>query len=131
MLEGPWLFPKDQLSDLPQRLLAAEVTREEIFHRLHEELPYAIWVETESWEEFKDGSVKIMQSLYVQRDSQRSIVLGKGGQQIKAIGEAARRQLTEILERRVHLFLQVKVKAKWMDDPRLYKSIGLRFKNDG
>ncbi|MBX9622148.1 MAG: GTPase Era [Alphaproteobacteria bacterium] len=126
--ESPWLFPEDQLSDLPQRLLAAEITREELFHRLHEELPYSLWVETDSWEEFKNGSVKIVQSIYVQRESQRSIVLGKGGGQIKAIGEAARKQLTYILERPVHLLLHVKVKAGWMDNPRLYASIGLNFK---
>lgn len=126
--EGPWLFPEDQLSDLPERLLAAEITREELFHRLHEELPYSLWVETDSWEEFKNGSVKIVQSIYVQRESQRSIVLGKGGQQVKAIGEAARKQLGYILERPVHLFLHVKVKAGWMDNPRLYASIGLNFK---
>jgi GTPase len=129
--EGPWLFPEDQLSDLPLRFLAAEITREEIFNRLHEELPYSIWIETESWEEFKDGSVKITQLIYVQRDSQKPIVLGKGGQQIKAIGAAARKQLIEILERPVHLFLQVKVKAGWIEDPRLYKSIGLEFKSGG
>lgn len=126
--EGPWLFPEDQLSDLPQRLLAAEITREELFHRLHEELPYSLWVETDSWEEFKNGSVKIIQSIYVQRESQRSIVLGKGGGQIKAIGEASRKQLTYILERPVHLFLHVKVKAGWIDNPQLYASIGLNFK---
>jgi len=129
--EGPWLFPKDQLSDLSHRLLAAEITREEIFFRLHEELPYAIWVETESWEEFKDGSVKINQLIYVQRESQRPIVLGHGGTQIKAIGAAARRQLTAILKRPVHLFLQVKVKANWIENPRLYASIGLDFKSGG
>lgn len=129
--EGPWLFPEDQLSDLSERLLAAEITREEIFFRLHEELPYAVWVETEKWEEFKDGSVKINQLIYVQRDSQRAIVLGHGGSQIKAIGAAARRQLTAILERPVHLFLQVKVKANWMDNPRLYASVGLDFKSGG
>lgn len=126
--EGPWLFPEDQLTDLPLRFLAAEITREEIFNRLHQELPYSIWVETESWEEFQDGSVKITQVIYVQRESQKPIVLGKGGQQIKAIGAAARRQLIDILERPVHLFLQVKVKAGWIEDPRLYKSIGLEFK---
>ncbi len=126
--EGPWLFPEDQLSDLPLRLLAAEITREEIFKHLHEELPYAVWVETELWEDFKNGSVKIVQSIYVQRESQRSIVLGKGGQQIKAIGEAARQQLIHILEKPVHLFLHVKVKPNWIDDPRLYASIGLGFK---
>ncbi|MBA3814284.1 MAG: GTPase Era [Alphaproteobacteria bacterium] len=129
--EGPWLFPKDQLSDLSERLLAAEITREEIFFRLHEELPYAIWVETESWEEFKNGSVKIRQIIYVQRESQRPIVLGHGGTQIKAIGAASRRQLTAILQRPVHLFLQVKVKANWMDNPRLYASVGLDFKSGG
>lgn len=127
--EGPWLFPEDQLSDLSGRLLAAEITREEIFFRLHEELPYAIWVETENWEEFKNGSVKINQCIYVQRESQRAIVLGHGGAQIKAIGAAARRQLTAILKRPVHLFLQVKVKANWIDNPRLYASVGLDFKS--
>ena len=125
--EGPWLFPEDQLSDLPLRLLAAEITREEIFHRLHQELPYAIWVETEAWENFKNGSVKITQTIYVQRESQRSIVLGEGGQQIKAIGAAARRQLKDVLEQPVHLFLHVKVKSGWHDDPRLYASVGLDF----
>ena len=125
---GPWLFPEDQLSDLPLRLLAAEITREEIYNRLHEELPYSIWVETESWEEFKDGSVKIGQSIFVQRESQRAIVLGQGGRQIKAIGGGARLQLIEIFERPVHLFLHVKVKPKWIEDPRLYASIGLEFK---
>lgn len=127
--EGPWLFPEDQLSDLSERLLAAEIVREEIFHRLHEELPYSIWVETESWEEFKDGSVKINISIFVQRESQKPIVLGKGGKQIKAIGAAARRQLTEIFERPVHLFLQVIVKENWLDNPRLYASVGLDFKS--
>lgn len=129
--EGPWLFPEDQLSDLPLRLLAAEITREEIFNRLHDELPYSVWIETESWEEFQDGSVKIRQLIYVQRESQKPIVLGKGGQQIKAIGEAARKQLIDILEKPVHLFLQVKVKEGCVDDPRLYKSIGLDFKSGG
>ncbi len=129
--DGPWLFPEDQLSDLPLRLLAAEITREEIFNRLHDELPYSIWIETESWEEFQDGSVKISQLIYVQRETQKPIVLGKGGQQIKAIGAAARKQLIDILERPVHLFLQVKVKAGSVDDPRLYKSIGLDFKSGG
>ena len=129
--EGPWLFPEDQLSDLPLKFLAAEITREEIFHRLHEELPYSIWIETESWEEFQDGSVKIVQLIYVQRESQKPIVLGKGGQQIKAIGAAARKQLIAILERPVHLLLQVKVKAGWIEDPRFYKSIGLDFKSGG
>jgi len=125
--QGPWLFPEDQLTDLPLRLLAAEMTREEIFNRLHEELPYSIWVETEAMEEFKDGSMKINQCIYVQRESQRPIVLGKNGRQIKAIGEAARKQLRHVLKRPVHLFLHVKVKPEWINDPRLYKSIGLNF----
>lgn len=127
--EAIWLFPKDQLSDLPLRLFSAEITREEIFHRLHQELPYAIWVETEAWEDFKNGSVKISQCIYVRKESQKPIVLGKDGHQIKAIGAASRRQLIEVLERPVHLFLHVKVKTNWMDDPRLYKSIGLSFKD--
>ncbi|EKE09631.1 MAG: hypothetical protein ACD_16C00130G0036 [uncultured bacterium] len=126
--EGPWLFPKDQLSDLPQKLLAAEITREELFHRLHQELPYSIWVETDQWEEFKNGSVKIIQSIYVQRESQRVIVLGKGGSLVKAIGEGARKQLSHILGKPVHLFLHVKVKEGWIDNPRLYGTIGLNFK---
>lgn len=125
--KGPWLFPENQLSDLSEKLLSAEITREEIFNRLHQELPYAIWVETESWEEFQDGSVKIVQMIYVQRESQRVIVLGKGGRQIKAIGEAARKQLMYIFGRSVHLMLHVKVKEKWLEDPRLYASIGLKF----
>lgn len=126
--EGPWLFPEDQLSDLPEKLLAAEITREEVFHRLHDELPYAIWVETDAWEVFKNGSLKVVQTLYVQRESQRSIVLGKGGKKIKAIGEASRLQLSDLFDCPVHLFLHVKVKEKWIDDPRLYASIGLEFK---
>lgn len=126
---GPWLFPEDQLSDLPQRLLAAEITREEIFHRLYDELPYAIWVETESWEDFDNGSVKITQCIYVHKESQRAIVLGKGGSQVKAIGQASRKQLTSLLKRPVHLFLTVKVKADWMESSRFYKSVGLPFKN--
>lgn len=126
--EGTWLFPEDQLSDLPLKLLSAEITREEVFNRLHDELPYSIWIEPEGWEDFKDGSVKITQCIYVQKESQKPIVLGKGGQQIKAIGAAARRQLMAILERPVHLFLHVKVKGNWREDPRLYKSLGLPFK---
>jgi len=129
--EGPWLFPEDQLSDLSERLLSAEITREEIFNRLHQELPYSIWVETENWEEFKDGSVKINQVIYVQRESQKPIVLGHGGNQIKAIGAAARRQLTAILKRPIHLFLQVKVRGNWIENPRLYASVGLDFKSGG
>jgi GTP-binding protein Era len=125
--EGPWLFPEDQLSDLPLKLWAAEITREEIFHRLHEELPYSIWVETESWEELENKSIKINQVIYVQKESQRPIVLGRGGVQIKAIGQAARKQMSQAMECSIHLFLHVKVKKGWMDDPRFYGKIGLSF----
>ena len=123
--EGPWLFPEDQLSDIPQRLLAAEITREKVFLQLHEELPYAIAVETESWEEFDNGDVRIHQAVYVQRDSQKAIVLGKGGRQIQAIGAAARAELESMLARRVHLALHVKVKENWVDDPERYRELGL------
>src|SRR5690606_12408824 len=124
---GPWLYPEDQASDLPMRMLAAEITREKLFIRLHEELPYISTVETEAWQERKDGSVRIEQTIYVERDSQRSIVLGKGGQTIKAISQAARMELTEALERPVHLFLFVKVRENWADDPERYREMGLDF----
>jgi GTPase len=125
--EGPWLFPEDQLSDMPLRLLAAEVTREQLFLRLHQELPYASTVETEAWEEFKDGSVKITQTIFVQRDSQKAIVLGERGQQIKLLGERARAELEKLLERRVHLFLFVKVREGWLEDRERYQAMGLDF----
>jgi len=125
--EGPWLYPPDQVSDVPMRLLAAEVTREKLFLQLHQELPYAATVETESWEEFQDGSVKISQVVYVQRDSQKAIVLGKGGSRIKQIGAAARRELEEMMERRVHLLLFVKVRENWTDDPERYETWGLDY----
>ncbi|MEO3433065.1 GTPase Era [Inquilinus sp. CAU 1745] len=125
--EGPWLFPEDQLSDMPERLLAAEVTREKLFLRLHQELPYSIAVETESWEEFQDGSTRIAQVIYVQRESQKPIILGRGGQTIKAVGAAARKELEEMLERRVHLSLYVKVRENWIDDPDRYRDWGLNF----
>lgn len=125
--EGPWLFADDQLSDMPNRLLAAEITREQVFLQLHQELPYAITVETEKWEDREDGSVKIDQTIYVQRDGQKSIVLGKGGSRIKAIGASARRQLEELLECQVHLFLFVKVRDNWLDDPERYRDWGLDF----
>lgn len=125
--EGPWLFPEDQLTDLPQRLLAAEITREQIFLQLHQELPYATTVETESWEEREDGSVKISQVIHVQRDSQKAIVLGKGGEQIKRIGALARAELERLLERRVHLFLFVRVSEKWAEDRAHYEAIGLDY----
>ncbi|MEE8271236.1 MAG: GTPase Era [Alphaproteobacteria bacterium] len=124
---GPWLYPEDQISDMPERLLAAEITREKLFLRLHQELPYSATVETESWDERDDGSVRIAQIVYVQRDSQKAIVLGKGGSMIKAIGSAARHELEEILDRRVHLSLFVKVRENWIDDPERYRDWRLDF----
>ncbi len=125
MPPGPWLYPPDQLSDLPLRLLAAEITREKLYLRLHDELPYASHVETEQWEERPDGSVRIEQVIYVQRDSQKKIVIGKGGQTIKAIGQAAREELQLLLNRKVHLFLFVKVREHWDRDPERLRAIGL------
>jgi len=125
--EGPWLFDPEQLSDMPNRLLAAEITREQVFLQLHQELPYAMTVETEAWEDREDGSVKIDQTIYVQRDGQKSIVLGKGGSRIKAIGAAARKELETLLECPVHLFLFVKVRDNWLDDPERYRDWGLDF----
>lgn len=127
MPEGPWMFGDDQISDMPMRLLAAEITREKIFLQLGDELPYASTVETEQWEEFDNGSVRISQTIYVMRDSQKAIVLGRGGQRIKKIGEEARLELEEMLERRVHLSLFVKVREKWTDDPARYAAWGLDF----
>ncbi len=127
MPEGVWLFPDDQISDIPMRMLAAEITREVIFHRLHQELPYSIMVETEQWEEFDNGDVKIDQVIYVQRKSQKGIVLGKGGQQVKILGSLARKQMSEIFECTVHLKLLVKVKEDWMDRPHHYHMLGLDF----
>lgn len=127
MPEGPWMFAEDQISDMPLRLLAAEITREKVFLQLGDELPYASTVETDSWEEFGDGSVKVSQTLYVMRDSQKAIVLGKGGSRIKKLGAAARLELEEMLERRVHLSLFVKVREKWIDDPARYAAWGLDF----
>lgn len=125
--EGPWLFPEDQVSDMPMRLLAAEITREKLFLRLQQELPYAVAVETESWEEQKDGSVRISQVIYVQREGQKAIVLGRGGQMIKAVGTSARLELEEITEQRVHLSLFVKVRENWLDDPARYSVWGLDY----
>ncbi|QFT00637.1 GTPase Era [Labrenzia sp. THAF191b] len=125
--DGPWLFPEDQPSDLPLRILAAEITREKLFERLHEELPYISTVETEQWQTRKDGSARIEQTIYVERDSQKSIVLGKRGQTIKAISQAAREELSEIIEAPVHLFLFVKVRENWADDPERYREMGLEF----
>jgi GTPase len=126
--EGPWLFPEDQLSDLSNRAMAAEITREKIFLALHQELPYSITVETEAWTESPDGKeVRIDQTIYVMRESQKAIVLGKGGRQIKAIGQAARAELEQILGQRVHLFLFVKVRERWAEDPERYAELGLDF----
>jgi len=125
MPEGPWLYAEDQIADVPLRFLAAETTREKLYERLHEELPYASTVETETWEERKDGSVRIDQVIYVERESQRKIVLGKGGQTIKALGQAARLDLEKAFERRVHLFLFVKVRENWAKDPERLRMMGL------
>jgi GTP-binding protein Era len=122
---GPWLFPEDQLSDAPERLLAAEITREQVFLQLHEELPYAATVETERWQERADSSVRIEQAIYVRRPGQRAIVLGAGGQRIKAIGMRARAEIERLLDRRVHLFLFVKVRENWIDDPERFAALGL------
>tara|TARA_B100000686_G_scaffold185599_1_gene192413 strand:- start:164 stop:1093 length:930 start_codon:yes stop_codon:yes gene_type:complete len=122
---GPWLYPEDQIADVAMQLLAAEITREKLFLELHYELPYASTVETERWTERRDGSIRIEQVVYVQRDSQKSIVLGKGGHQIKKIGELARRELEEIFDQRIHLFLFVKVRRKWVEDPERYREMGL------
>jgi GTPase len=127
MPEGPWLYPDDQISDAPLRQLAAEITREKLYLRLHQELPYQSTVETEVWKELKDGSVRMEQSLYVERESQRKIVLGKGGQTLKAIGAAARAEIAEAVEAPVHLFLHVKVREGWADDPERYRAMGLEF----
>lgn len=130
MPEGPWLYPEDQAADIPSRLLAAEVTREKIYLRLHDELPYASAVETEKWEERKDGSVRIDQVIYVQREGQKAIVLGKGGATIKKIGELARTELEDLFGRRVHLFLFVKVREDWAENSEHYREIGLEFPHD-
>jgi len=127
MPEGPWLYPADQAADMPVRLLAAEITREKIYLRVHEELPYSAAVETTAFTETKDGGARIEQTIYVERDSQRPIVLGKGGQTLKWIGENARIELTEILDRPVHLFLHVKVKENWSEEREFYSGLGLEF----
>jgi GTP-binding protein Era len=122
---GPWLFPEDQVSDLPMRLIAAEVTREKLFVNLHQELPYALTVETEAWEEFEDGSVKIDQTIYLQREAQKRIAIGAGGRTIRKVREQAQAELQEMLERPVHLYLFVKVRERWIDDPARYRDWGL------
>lgn len=125
--EGPWHFPADEISDAPMRQMAAEITREKLYLKLHQELPYQSTVETETWQERKDGSVRIEQTIYVERESQRKIVLGKGGGAIKAIGEAARKEIAMFLEQKVHLFLFVKVRENWGDDPERYRQMGLEY----
>lgn len=127
MQEGPWYYPEDQISDMPMRHLAAEITREKLFLRLHDELPYSSTVETESFEERSDGSVKINQVIYVERESQKKIILGEKGDTIKTIGQAARKELMEIMDQKVHLFLFVKVRNNWDADPERYREMGLDF----
>ncbi|HEX4105680.1 MAG TPA: GTPase Era [Rhizomicrobium sp.] len=127
MPEGPFLYPEDQAADMPMRILAAEITREKIYHRLHDELPYASAVETEKWEERKDGSVRIEQVIYVQREGQRAIALGKGGQTIKTIGQLAREEMEQLFDRRVHLFLFVKVNENWAESREFYEQLGLEY----
>ncbi|WP_298919358.1 GTPase Era [uncultured Roseobacter sp.] len=127
--ESPWLYPEDQIADLPMRMIAAEMTREKLTLRLHQELPYQLTVETEGWEERKDGSAKIDQLIYVVRDGHKGIVLGHKGETIKAVSKAAREELQEFLGRKVHLFLQVKVRPNWLDEAERYSEMGLEFKD--
>ena len=128
--QGPWLYPEDQIADLPMRMIAAEITREKLTLRLHQELPYQLTVETENWEERKDGSVRVDQIVYVARDGHKGIVLGNKGETIKQVSMAAREELAGFLDRKVHLFLQVKVRPGWLDDPERFSQMGLDF-SDG
>lgn len=127
--EGPWFYPEDQIADLPMRMIAAEMTREKLTLRLHEELPYQLTVETEKWEDKPDGSTRIDQIVYVSRDGHKGIVLGNGGETIKAIGTAARAEIAAFLDRKVHLFLQVKVRENWQEEAERYSEMGLDFKD--
>jgi GTPase len=127
---GPWHYPEDQISDAPMRALAAEITREKIYLRLHQELPYRSTVETDVWKELRDGSVRIEQTIFVERESQRKIALGKGGQAIRSIGAEARKEIAKLIEKPVHLFLFVKVREGWADDPARYREMGLEFPRD-
>ena len=129
MPQGPWLYPEDQIADLPVRMIAAEITREKLTLRLHQELPYQLTVETEGWEERRDGSVKIDQVIYVARDGHKGIVLGHKGETTKAVGKAARAELEEFLGQRVHLFLQVKVRPNWLDEAERFDAMGLDFRD--
>jgi GTP-binding protein Era len=127
--EGPWHYPADQISDMPMREIAAEITREQLFRQLHAELPYALTVEQESWEDFADGSLRVGQQIIVARESQRAIVLGQGGQRIKAVREAAQAEIGVLTGRKVHLFLHVKLRENWQDDPERYRAMGLDFED--
>ncbi|RNF33623.1 GTPase Era [Paracoccus methylarcula] len=127
--EGPWLYPEDQIADLPMRMIAAEITREKLTLRLHEEIPYQLTVETEAWEERKDGSARVDQVVYVSRSGHKGIVLGKGGETIKAVGQAARAELEEFMGRRIHLFLQVRLRENWQDEAERYNEMGLDFRD--
>jgi len=129
MPEGPWLYPEDQIADIPLYMIAAEITREKLTLRLHQELPYQLTVETENWEERGDGSARIDQMIYVARDGHKGIVLGKKGETIKAVSQAARAEIEEFLGRKVHLFLQVKVRPGWLDEAERYSEMGLDFKD--
>jgi GTP-binding protein Era len=130
MKPGPWLYPEDQISDAPLRSLAAEITREKIFERLHDELPYQITVETDQWKDQKDGSARIEQTIFVTRDSHKKIVIGERGQMLKSIGASARKDIAEAAEAKVHLFLFVKVRENWTDDPERYREMGLQFPHE-
>ncbi len=130
MKPGPWLYPEDQISDAPLRDLAAEVTREKLFERLHDELPYQLTVETDIWKDQPDGSARIEQTIYVSRESHRKIVIGEGGKNLKAVGTSSRKEIAEAAEQKVHLFLFVKVREKWTDDPERYREMGLDFPKD-
>ncbi|RMC36464.1 GTPase Era [Paracoccus alkanivorans] len=127
--EGPWLYPEDQIADLPMRMIAAEITREKLTLRLHEEIPYQLTVETEAWEERKDGSARVDQVVYVARNGHKGIVLGKGGETIKTVGQAARAELEEFMGRRIHLFLQVRLRENWQDEAERYNEMGLDFRD--
>lgn len=127
--QGPWLYPEDQIADLPMRMIAAEITREKLTLRLHEEIPYQLTVETEGWEERKDGSARVDQVIYVARPGHKGIVLGKGGETVKAVGQAARVELEEFMSRRVHLFLQVRVRENWQNEAERYSEMGLDFRD--
>jgi GTP-binding protein Era len=127
--DGPWLYPDDQIADLPMRMIAAEITREKLTLRLHQELPYQMTVETEKWEDRKDGSTRIDQLIYVIRDGHKGIVLGSKGETIKSVGQASRIELEEFLDRKVHLFLQVKVRPNWLEESERYSEMGLDFKD--